>query len=375
MESTVERLYFVAAENRQGQILSASELDSVRNMERALPLARLLLARDFPYQLGDFETIGMNQWDADKGKVVGEEISDDLATVPEQPAFTKEMVRRLHVLGVFPDFNYIRRHFGTHLEFVKSIEAKPSWDYSRYDNMSPLELIKSITDSYRSTGLKGPISFESLVQLHKFGMAPSRKYLLNRNCSLTLINETLGYPNVRKWDDDMHLEYGATVLRLNGHGSLTKENADLLSKHRFGPSSASMARKFGSWSAFVRHAAKELSIEDAELKNPGRRIRHISKPQGSARQRRIAHGRRSQYIALNIILEHYLPGYKVDVPNMKVLNVSTVLLSTIRQVHPNVTATEIESTAASLDIFDALWPTELSFSIRPPIIEDCRARR
>ena len=357
------------------EIIEASNNDARDLAPHALRLGHLLLTKEFDYESISGSRIPLSALDAEQGLQVGRRITEEIEEVSHNPVpFTQEMVRRLNLLGVFPDFNYIRKNFGTLGNFTSLIGARRSEQHNSnaaYDDLSYVECIEKIITAYTSVYegpvLQKPITRTIIESLYTIGLGPSRPYVERRLGGVSKINEYLGFPDVKSWDDISYLRYGADILRYNGANTLTVANIDALASKNLGPYTASIKTKFGSFGNFKSLAQKFFEDEQNFFISHG----YLPRSSTNTVPEEISQEQLRQHIALVSLLKHYLP----DESTIKDTTTSSVdnAIRHIQKHNPRATFADIEITAMTLRIFDDIWPKHVKYK-RPPLLADCKRK-
>jgi hypothetical protein len=359
-DSAEQQLYF---DPESPKILPLRE-DEVALHPAVLPLGHLLVASEFNYEKGDFPIIHLSDWGPEKGLEVGKQVAAELAEQVPPAKFTQEIIKRLHILGVFPDFNYVRRHYGSLGNYVEAIGGIPSQDTARYDKMSRHELLRYIVDGYREAGFTVALSESMIETMHQLQMAPHVNYVWKRLGGVREINDTLGYPNIREWGPRDYLKFGAQVLRLNGIDSLTVSNMLKLAQMHLGPYPTTIKAKFGSWGTYRNLAVEEYKTELAHEAARAKLIKDYYTEHAPETAAEVSFNAMARFRAIRLISEYY----KLTTPPGSRAHIKTVgrLVATIQEQRPDISMGDIEATAVFFDVFDELWPTQPT--LHPPIL-------
>ena len=185
-----------------------------------------MLAQEFSHQSDDFEPVDASDWTRDRYVDVGIMALRAVEEVQgvEQPV-TKEMLRRLFVLGLSPGpqafFRGKQPRFDSMREFRQEIGAGTIKgaaghlfdDWSVGDFVSSAAQISAQVqrrprhqDYAAFAGTRDPVG----------NFFPGEWVINSRFGGVAALNELLGYPDVRSWDIDDYIEYGVRVAEVNG---------------------------------------------------------------------------------------------------------------------------------------------------------------
>ena len=245
------------------------------------PLAELLVAQEFPYTRGDFSRPNTQRWDDAYIRRLWLLVSQDLAELDPPKSINKPVIDRLNVLGVFPSLAYFgspRKHYNGITDFRKQIETEdiPQTNYNQrnreYRGLSLESFTSLILSRYNDLldqlGQKsdkpydGPITQALVHTMNRMNLAPSAMYILKTYGGLTQLNEYLGFPNIRNWDEIDYIEYGVRIIKENGPKALTATNINLLSTRQLGPNKNTIAKYFGNLSVFQNLAMAEYARQE-----------------------------------------------------------------------------------------------------------------
>lgn len=193
---------------------------------------------------------------------------------------------------------------------------------------------------------------------------PSERELRGRFGSISNFHEFIGYPSVREWEEDDFLDWGIAFKRQNGPVKrIGKDALDFLSKAGRGPSDVTVIKKFGGLPKFDRRVTQEYwSRIDDEGAARAERLRKagelVSGDDGLA------------IITDSLDTARYLQvvgQYRLAMTFAPVFRKSRIL-EAVQVSNPDIFArwlvesssapnmAHVETTAASLDVFDDLWP-------------------
>lgn len=364
-------------------ITDITETPDFQPPEGLIPLVKLLLEDDFDYRKGEFPKIRLSDWEPEEGIRVGRIIAQELVELSPPQPLTQRIITRLHVLGIFPDFNFIRKNYGSLQNFNEAVGAVSSVNTNaknrKYDELSRTELLDLIVKTHdemveiSDNAPRKPLSAATLDIMYQCDLIPSDTYLLRRLGGVRKINEMLGFPNVKSWDNEAYLQYGANILRYNGPDTLTVSNAHRLALEKFGPHPAAIKARFGSWGRFKNLAHEQLRNEQSQLENHQASVEEYYRKQFPDKEN-ISFEEKALHRALWLLVGTYFKTQPLELPER--VNEKTVekVINEIRtRSKGGQTLADIEITALVLNIFDDLWPTQPQQQ-RLPILANLKTR-
>lgn len=199
------------------------------------------------------------------------------------------IIDKLHILGAFPGRAYFSTAsnglFNGLSDFYRAIDSQAMLRNPRqlitanaeFDGLPAEQFIALIIHRCNTLfefsdgkSFEGPITTSIIEQLNYMGLSPSENYILGRFGGLREINEHLGFPNIRAWDDYDFIQYGADVIELNGADLLTPRNINLLAGAKYGPRYHTIHHRFG-WPKF-----KVLATEEFERRQTAAKAHHAA---------------------------------------------------------------------------------------------------
>lgn len=364
-------------------ITDIEETPDFQTPEGMLPLVKLLLDDDFDFQKGEFPKIRLSDWSPEEGLRVGKIVAKELLEMSPPQPLTQRIITRLHVLGLFPDFNFIRKNYDSLHNFNEKVGAATSANSNaknrKYDELSRAELLAHIVNTYDEMvevpddASRKPLSAITLNIMYQHDLIPSDAYLLRRLGGVRKINEMLGFPNIKSWDNETYLQYGADILRLNGPDSLTVSNSHRLALEKFGPHPAAIKARFGSWGRFKNLAQEHLRNEESLIANHQASVEEYYRQQLPDNED-VPFSEKALHRALWLLVGHYFKTQPLEIPERVNEKTVTKVVNEIRERSKgNSTLADIEITALMLNIFDDLWPTQQEQQ-RQPILANLKPR-
>ena len=333
----------------------------------AVPLADLLTSNEFGFKVGDFDRIAADSgFSPEDGISVGKAVARMLMQPYETIPMTEEHIKRMNILGLFPDNNFVKRRYGSLSNFRNLVGAERPRPSSNFDDVPLTELFHSIYKEHLRANPGVPISIDELNKLHNLGRLPSYKYLYHRFGGVKKINEYLGYPNVDAWDVTDYILYGVQVLSENGEGSLSIKNVIKLAEHKFGPYPQAIKKRFGSWDVYKQLAQAEWQrqtvIEHAKQTAISNHFTEMGYSDPT-----IPDYEKRKIWARYHVADDYLHATNPEILKTLSLLDTTQFIRELKTLNPNKTVADIELIALSLNVFDDLWSTNY---IRQPSLQN-----
>jgi hypothetical protein len=343
-----------------------------RASNTAVPLGDIVLSEQFPFEKGQYERIPADRLDPVEGILLGKAIGQILMRPDNSVPLSKEHVRRLNILGLFPDINYIERRYGTLSNFRNLIKADHVRNYVDYESMTPEELLRHVLSAHAEISDGGPITRAEITLLHGLKKLPSYKYLRTRIGGTGVINEILGYPDISSWDTLDHVRYGVRVIQLNGPHSLTQTNINKLAKEHLGPWDVTIKKYFNnSWKDYVKAVYEECELVETvknrdnseEVANHFVRLDYANDtPDTNVEKRTI-------WARYQIAVDICGGGNRTLLKQLSLLPTES-FVKKITEIHPHITLAHIETTAIIYDVEELLWPSLKPIEIKQPLLSD-----
>jgi hypothetical protein len=332
-----------------------------------VPLYSIVTAAEFPDDT-PYEKLDSNGWDRERCIAFGKWAVQALDEGPERPPqqhLTREHLRRLHALGLGPPDYYVRSTFKTMAGFREAVGIHPGRERGRYDDWSFPDFAAYAARVERSVGGR-PRDADYKSWSHAYADAPGLRTILDRIGGIRALNELIGYPDIKNWDNDDYVRWGVQVLDANDEGCvLTAPLIDILSARKRGPHSSNIDKRFGV-RAFQQMVAEQRETERAQAAEATKewasyydlllKQQRIKAPERAAADGIPLPDDKKATIAMRFrVAAQCLPDIKESM-QATIARSSESLIKLIRQRNTTVTAGHIEMVADSLGIFNHLWP-------------------
>jgi hypothetical protein len=171
-------------------------------------------------------------------------------------------------LGIGPSVDIIRNRFSRKIGAYKKAVGSPVQHfrglYRDWDVQTFVTYARTLhSEIAEREGAPRKLTLIDIAEAAAQDKGPGRN-VLQSITSLSTLNENLGYPNIKSWDEEDYIAWGVRVIGNNGYISSLLTAFDTLSKLQRGPGSASITRKFGTLGSFYTLAEKRFKEEDAE---------------------------------------------------------------------------------------------------------------
>lgn len=329
-----------------------------------VPLAKIVFAENFPYKNGDFDQVSTACMTPDEAVIAGQGIARIYITPFGQKPFGREDLRRLYILGILPDINYVRRHYGKLRHYCKFIGVETNRSSNHFDGLSPPELFDLVIRTHIEASPDSPITTEELELYYWAGILPAYDFIRRRTGGITELNDYIGFPDIRKWDDFDYRTYGARVLEANGAGSLTARNINRLAAKRLGPSMPPIIERYNRLSIYQKLAEEELLLRRANQKTHDDTVStHFQK---IAYAGSYGDNERSQIWAKYQLTQVLFPA--TDPHELIALSLAKDpdFMRILSGMGTKITLATIETTALSLGLDAYIWPPKYTRSLKLP---------
>jgi hypothetical protein len=270
-----------------------------------------------------------------------------------------DVIDRAHYLGLGYSKTGIIGRFGSFHEFRRAIDAYPnplpagtfdSW--ATEDFVSNAQALLATFDKPRKPTGK---DYDAWA---KRGMVPRAHAIRNKiKGGINHLNSYLGFPDVRKFDEEDYLEWGVRVMRANEGRRIDLIDISVLSKRGCGPSERSVATRFDGTLNFADIVANRFETE--ETKNNERRQHLIdtfnSLPIEERRTDKWKAERVCSYAAKYIVAQQCLPRAKDEALNAIAMKTTPCFMAEIIKQNPNLSPGHIEVIAETAGVFDDIW--------------------
>lgn len=326
------------------------------------PLGEVLADNTFPYRAGDFERPRIRDRDREDLLAIGHFIISLISSEDDvPPVLTEAHLQRAYILGLGPErrayANSPRSPFETITEFQRELGARVTAYNNQYADWSITDFTTYADQLMKE--LKRLPGERDYSRAAMQGKGPSVDTIKQRGGGLQGINDRLGYPNTRTWDDDDFIDWGMRVLQANPDLDFSSYVSEALSPQRLGPSVRTVIRRFGKWEKFKEKVYREhqASMETRQEKLDYYKDLCRSGALPSEYETldddellRLA----GRYVLTGSLLERTDPTIVRDISN------APAFITTLRKMRPGLTAGVIEATAVTLDVYDDIWPSSSS---------------
>lgn len=322
----------------------------------AVPLAEIITAPDFPYRKGDYAHVSAADFSPEDGIAFGRQLVSMLGSSGLNVPMRFEHIERAHILGLFPDMNFVKRRYGSLSNFRHLIGAERPRPASDYDSTPLQELFQKVFDEHKTHGAEGPITIAELALFYNFGKLPSYDYLHHRFGGVKKLNEYLGYADVGSWDETDCILYGALVLEENGTDSLTIPNIERLAAQKYGPYPQAIKKRVGTWDEFKQASLEEYWRQVEYTKRIDAAIaRHFESVRYDTSQVPTPDNRRAIWAKYEVA-KNCLSTQETDFLQQLSVLPTPEFIKVIQLKHRTKKLVDIETVALDLGVFDDLWP-------------------
>lgn len=352
--------------------------------ESITPIHSLILKSGvFPFQSGDYKPIERGHWQADDWRAFGRwairALNVDRA-FHANPQIYKKHVDRFQMLGISPGYHNLKRHFGRLTTYRRELGLSEGRVAGQYDTWSDADFIgyayrlsQSLRRKAGHSGRPNDTDYENWAQK---GKGPSPAIIITRMgiTGISELNDLIGYPHIRSWEDDDYINWGVRVMQATPGITITRNVARILSRRDRGPSDRHIASRFGMH-AFQERVAARLEANRKANEEPWITLYQKLTNWGKVTASDQPLTPQQQII---IAMRHELAKQCIRDAEPKTLDTlarsKNGIISEIRsRTDKNISAAEIEMIAFSLGMFDYLWPPDLNYlRITPEELEEER---
>ena len=350
-----------------GSTYLQSEFDRELAHPRIVPLGELACAEEFNYQPGDFPVLLSRNWTNEGIVEAGKLLTKSLRYNDfDAPIISTEHLRRANILGLIPSLGTIYRRFGTPAKYIHKIEARSAYAIKNFSDMNDEEFTQYVCDQYTSMGQDSPLTMQKLAVLHAIDVVPSWYYIQTRTGGVARLNEHLGYPDIRRWEEHDYVDFGARVLECNENPKFSEETFLKLNQLSLGPHPKVITRNFGSLHGFCKLAQAKYELNLERSKRFDEMVfehlnTHAEYPRRIVENRALA--RRA--FALYTLIKETVSGVKKETLIRKSTG-SPEHVSAFISKNTFYSTTEVEIIAHQLELSEIIWP--VTNNLRLPII-------
>jgi hypothetical protein len=225
-------------------------------------IGSLLLDAEFPYQAAPVDHASSEQhWTRDGLLQIGRWALRAMQMVRVEETnnrsqLTRTHLERLRTLAIGPSRYWFKRHFKTMWQYREELGIHAGHDIGKYSDWSRLDYI---AHAYHLSGNpKRRLKEEDFDKAHQAGEGPASTYITHfLDGGISSLNEALGFPDVKSWEQEDFVLWGARVMEAND-GVVNKYVIDELSKRDRGPSTTTVSNKFDQGLREFKREAKAI---------------------------------------------------------------------------------------------------------------------
>lgn len=317
------------------------------------PLGELLSQEHFPYVNGQFGSERFTNWTFDDYRQLGNmAINAIRAVAAEDDTLTlrTEHLRRLHVLQLGPYPSSMRYADVAMWQLRESLQLPDEQLTNKFDRWTTDDFVRHAEHVADKVGRRPR---RDDYDAHP---GPSAA-MIDRKLGYSELNELIGYPNVRRWDETDYVMWGVRVLRANGSHKLDSHVLNLLASHERGPSAPAISAKFGSLQEFRQQVAQEferVQLKETTLLEVYEAARNTLGPVVPDTDDRTT---QLHFVQRYILTRQLLPSNLEPISAARTASKPGQLYKLLQQRGLPVSQADVEATAATLDIAE--------FDIRP----------
>lgn len=327
-----------------------------------LPLPGLITARYFPYESQEF-VHHPRRWSSEELISHGRWTLSLVQKVDASLTLRTGHLQRVAALGLGPGKATIQRGFGVFRNFQRQVGAQVRNTGGQYLKWGRNDFFAYATDLHEEVakreGAPRKLTPADIYDRYVAERGPSENDIKKRGGGISNLNDFLGYPDVRRWDRDDFIAWGARLLRANG-GWINdiKFALNTLSPLKRGPSDAAVQRNVGRLTVFRGEAAQELARQEAARRNrldwcqqmiTKGELDETLVDQPAVLLREGAKLRIWQHF------ERHLSN-KTRQVTLRTKDSDSFIRSVARAGPPWLTPGRVEQAAIVLDLYDDLWP-------------------
>jgi hypothetical protein len=266
-----------------------------------------------------------------------------------------DSLARLSALGLGPFPESIRKRFKTLPLFRRACGLySPDHVYERHGKFRGTAAIVAFARQLQAS-LDGRLPVKAdYERAANTGDGPSISHIRKQIGGMGELRELLGYPNIRRWDDDDFIDWGVRVMEANKGTGLPLAFAVILSKRRRGPSDTTITSRFKRWDTFRESVWAEREERENERAEKIRGYREQTEdgrlPKG--------YGRFSE-TTLVVAAAKYILAQRLTSLSPKDLRAlprdTDAFVDALIQANINLTPGRIETEAVMMGIFDDIW--------------------
>lgn len=314
----------------------------------------------------DDEKESMRSWEQSDYKVFGMWVLKLLESSSERkPHLTSKVLSRLYELGIGPHYNdyFQRGGFDNLAEFQEVIGAPITYSpKGRFDHWTTKDFIDYARTVEASVGGK-PTKQDYATAAEQSVDAPSL-YVINQRMSIRELNEDLGYPDTRAWEDDDYIDYGVRVAEVNGIGAISIVPLQVLSARKRGAGYARIVVRFNDSideyrSRVIERLQKKAEAKRAKASGYREKVKNGQLPTVYAD---LPDEQLIQQAAGYELIKHMAPHTSNDrIIKIAATTGTKKFMTSINGLRESITPGDVEIEADILGVYDDIWPLDYSY--------------
>jgi hypothetical protein len=299
-----------------------------------------------------------------------------VAILGDDASLSRNALARAHRLGLGPGVKTLYRPdmFGSLQNLYEAIEAHNARRFGSFKEWEIDDFAQYIRELGQKLGRK-PTNADIDEASRRDRHAPSVVIMLdNTKMSLPELYELAGYVDVRCWTRDDYIHWGVTFIHANNGLLPTSKAFDFLSSKSSGPSHKAIISKFGI-NNYVAKIAEAFLNDQQRLEDNKKTIleqireitekgKHNSIP-AEIFERDLDEDemilRYAKYAVMNDLLGSNNMDSKLSIATGRRLKAQDRgFTAAVQQVNSSIEPGDVEVSAASLGLFDIIWPPDYS---------------
>lgn len=271
----------------------------------------------------------------------------------------EDHLENLYFMNIGPLFiGRFRSHFQTLYNYKREIGSPIGRSRGQFSGWATAEFVAYAQQIAKQLGRKPHES--DYDQAFNSGEGPSMTMLRLHFGSKAELDEYLGYPDIRGWDEEDFIDWGVRALRANSESGLTRGVINALSRKNHGPSTSTVINRFGTLSGFQVKVEERLRQEDEDrqmtklikLERYRTMITNNTLPSSAAN---LSDDELLRVGAQRLIIERCAPDLNDSKKQHLALGSARRLVSELSRRYVRLTAGDIENEAVVAGIFDDIW--------------------
>jgi hypothetical protein len=346
-----------------GQAAAADRIDEAGPVIR--PFRDVLLDEPFQYGPHDFDKADTQGLDRD-GLIRAAQwlinVVNSADTEPDQD-ISKELIRHAHWLGAGASYwMYCEYRLGI---ANLSQEIQQPVDYSpldRFDGWTTQDFVRHASQVAATTPGRRPRAGDYKAYSKAHVGAPTLDNIQARGLNISDLNEHNGFPNVRQWEEEDYIRYGAKVVMINGEDMFKRDTIVVLAAKDRGPSYATTISRFDNWENYKAKVMEHVATTRADTARKVSDYHHmIEDGQLPVAYAVLDEGSLLKTAGSHLLINSWQRSRLWDETRkqrMASVGGSKHYIVALRMSNPLLTAPAIELEADRLGILDDIWPPE-----------------